>query len=241
MFKALFLAIVIVFLCYQAGTILFIIANNMYADGKREKALSLFAVSYKLRLSPYNRAVYGALLLKNGKADEARKVLNLVVMKKPKAEVLYYAKSILALLAYKEGRVDEAFEIYDEILEKYKNSFHLGNAGSLYNSSKPAEEALAFNKSAYEYNNENVIILDNLADSYLRVGDTENAGEIFEALMAKKPQFPDAYYHYAQYLIKIGEKEKAQKNIEISKSFPLSYISPISNEDILALEELAKG
>ncbi len=139
---------------------------------------------------------------------------------------------------WKQGNLADAIEEMEEIVaDGYKNTQIYQNLGILYNLSNDLEKALAFNKEAYEYNSDDHIIIDNLADCYAIRGEYEQAAEIYENLMKEEPEprFPEAYYGYGKVLIALGKREEGVAMIEKSLTKPFSFLSIRPKEEIEAL------
>ena len=114
------------------------------------------------------------------------------------------------------------------------------NLGLMYVIKGDARRALDFNKEAFEYNSDDMIIMDNLAESYALYGDTEKASELYEKLLEKEPHFPEPYYGYGQLLIKNGQKERGLELIEKSLEKKFTFLSVLQKEDVKKMLEEAK-
>ena len=110
----------------------------------------------------------------------------------------------------------------------------------MYNLAGEYEKALEFNLEAYDYNSDDNIIVDNLAESYALTGDLKKAAEVYEELLSRdpEPRFPEAYYGYGEVLIKLGEREKGLELIEKSLTKPFSFLSIKSNYTYIYYNEL---
>ena len=104
----------------------------------------------------------------------------------------------------------------------------------MYNLSGDYEKALKFNLEAYEYNSDDNIIVDNLADTYSLMGNYEEAEKIYKDLINRdpEPRFPEAYYGYGKVLIELGRKSEGIEMIEKSLTKPFSFLSLKPKEDI---------
>ena len=99
--------------------------------------------------------------------------------------------------------------------------------GYLYVEAGDFEKAVAFNTEAYEYDDEDAITLDNLGQTYYRLGnDKEKAKLYFEKALEAKPGQIDTLYFLAQYDIEAGDKEAARAKLEKAlngRFSPLNY------------------
>jgi tetratricopeptide (TPR) repeat protein len=90
-----------------------------------------------------------------------------------------------------------------------------------------ADKAIAFNQEALEYDDEDSISLDNLAQAYYLLKKyKQTAKEYFLKAHQRKPGQIDTLYFLAQYDIEEGNKadaaEKLQKALE-GRFSPLNY------------------
>jgi tetratricopeptide (TPR) repeat protein len=93
------------------------------------------------------------------------------------------------------------------------------------------EKALAFNTKAVEYDDEDAICLDNLAQTYYRLkgGDKHKAKEYFIEALRIKPSQIDTLYFLAQYDIEDGKSQEAIEKLEQAmegRFSPLNYATP---------------
>ena len=93
-----------------------------------------------------------------------------------------------------------------------------------------AEEALAFNQAALEYDDTDAVFLDNLGQTYYRMlGDKEKAKIYFDKAIAVKPSAIDTNYFLALYDIEAGDIDKAKERLETALegfTSPLNYATP---------------
>ena len=79
---------------------------------------------------------------------------------------------------------------------------------------------------------DDLVIADNLAESYAISGDIQKAGELYEKILEKDPHFPEPYYSYGLILIDKGEKERGIDLIKESLEKRFSFLSVKSKEEI---------
>ena len=210
-----------------------LIANIKYTRNGIEEALKWLKKAYESgNAKPKHGILYGYLLLKSGRIDEAEEILNKVVASKvdPDSEML--VKSNLALALWKRGRLEEAICLLEEVHTNFKTTNIYGSLGYLLIIKGDLDKALQFNLEAFEYNSSNSIILDNLGQTYYLRGEIDKAQEIYDKLMSNNPTFPEAYYNYSLVLQKQGHMEKAFETLKKSLDFKLSYLSTVTREEI---------
>ncbi len=210
-----------------------IIGTMQYSRGNVDEALNWYKKAYKSgKAKTRTKVLYGYLLLKSSSLDEAYEVLNGVTNSKLNNDDMMLAKSNMALVLWKKNKLDKAIEMLEEVIKEYTTSVVYGSLGYMYILKGDMEKALKFNLEAYEYNNNDKIILDNLGQSYYLIGEYDKALEIYEKLMLLKPTFPEAHYNYGLVLLEKNEIQKALDSIKNSLNYKLSFVSTITKEDI---------
>jgi len=120
----------------------------------------------------------------------------------------------------------------EEVFATYKTTTVYGSLGYLMLLKGDLEKALAFNQEAYEYNDNNSVIVDNLALNYYLLGELDKAEEIYEKLMTKNPTYPEAYYNYGLTLEAKNKIDKALEVMEKALDFKFSFLSNVSREEV---------
>ncbi len=209
------------------------IGNLEYRKGNLQKTAEWFGKSANSKKAGTNIIVnYGFVLLKSGRLDEAEKVLQSAVEKSNDRDGKNLAKSNLALVIWKKGGLDDAISMLEGVVSEYKTTAVYGSLGYMVIEKGDLDKALKINLEAYEYNDDNAIIQDNLAHLHHLRGEMDRAGEIFKKLMGKAPHFPEAYYDYAQYLEDEGKARKAAGMYRKALSCPFSFTSTITKEQV---------
>ena len=147
---------------------------------------------------------------------------------------------MLALCEWKCGNLDLVIEMTEEAMVDFKNTNLYQNLGLMYVLSGDGQKALEFNKQAFEYNSDDLIIMDNLAESYAMVWDTAQAQELYEKLLEQEPHFPEPYNSYGKMLCSMGEKERGIELIEKSLEKRFTYLSVLQKEDVEKMLEEAR-
>ncbi|MHB8063740.1 MAG: tetratricopeptide repeat protein [Ruminiclostridium sp.] len=217
-----------------ASQIYAIRASSAYQKGNTQETIALLDKAYKTgRAKASIVTTYGYILLKYGKLEEATKLFEeQLASTKLSSNERNDTKSNYALSLWKKGQLDEAISLFEEIITRYKNTNIYGSLGYLYNLKGDFEKALKFNLEAYDYNNANAVILDNLGQTYYLLGDLEKADDVFKKLMTLDPKFPEAFYDYALVLDKMGDKEHCIGKLRNALLYKPNYLSAITMEDI---------
>lgn len=215
-------------------------ALTAHGNADYEKALKLYEEAYAKGMdAPRLLRGYSVLLIRTRQFDKALEVLKRMeklpgLKPKDKAEL----HTNYAIILWQKGHLDRALELLDDVFRHNKNGTIYSIIGYLKIEKGDAQEALAFNQEAFEYDEEDPVFLDNLGQTYYRLlGDKEKARPYFEKAIKKKPSAIDTNYFMAQYAIEEGFYDEARRYLETAKAgffSPLNYATPEMIEEKLA-------
>lgn len=213
------------------------IRGQYYAvKGDAERALFYYEKAYEKKPKAVNTLNYGYLLLRSGKLSEAESIINSAFMlSKITEDDKDRARMMLALVNWKKGDLDEAIGIYEDLLLKQENTTVYANLGFLYIEKGDLDKAYDFCRRAYEYNDSNNVILDNIAECAYRMGNLPEAREYLERAVSSKQPIAENYYHYARVLKDMGDPEEALKYARLADGMSINSLSGISKKDVSAL------
>lgn len=185
---------------------------------------------------------YSYVLLRTGDVDEAERVVSNVLARKVSDK--YKGRAIIqrCMCYYKQGNLEEAL---NDAMELYNDGFRsimlYGMIGYFKILSDPmSEDTMNFCLEAYDYDNENRDICDNLAICYYNRGKYEEAKEIADKLIETNQKSVEAWYHSAQIDYKLGMYKEALEKLEKTADCNRSYMTTVSVEDIEKLKEEIK-
>ncbi len=229
------IAVLIFYIFKNRANLVAVAAQMKYAKGDFEGGLKLYKLAYKIGKLNFGHSVrYAYLNLKEGNIDEADKLFNLVGMGKLKPAERAKLKESHALVAWKRGELEDAVEMLEYVHNNFASTTTYGSLGYMYIHSGNLEKALEYNLEGYDYNNENGIIVDNLAFTYLKLKDYENAEKYYKELFDLEPTFPEGYFEYGKYLIDVkGQKQEGIELITKALDCRFSFLSMITRRDIL--------
>lgn len=209
------------------------IAQVRYSKGFQEDAIKWFEKAIAVKGAKNGtKILYAYLLLKRGNVERSEKLINEILASNPSVDDKNLTKSNLALILWKKGQLEEAVGILEEIIKDFKTTNIYGSLGYFLILKGDLQKALELNLEAYEYNNSNSIILDNLAHTYFLMGESDKAEEIFKKLMDNSPTFPEAYFDYGLLFEKTGRNEEAAQKFEKALTCKFSFLSTITIEGI---------
>lgn len=201
-----------------------------HGKGNTDAAIKLYHEAYTEGMNKARYLLpYSILLLRAGDYAKAREVLK-KVEKSPGGITPEQRVQMLtnyAVACYKEGRIDYAIELLRGVHQKGPSGTVYGILGFLLVEKGNFEEALSFNREAVEYDDEDPVTLDNLGQTYYRLGnDKEEARVWFEKAIGVKEDAIDTNYFLAQYDIDEGRIEKARERLALASEgrfSPLNY------------------
>lgn len=205
-------------------------AAALQAKGDTDGALRLYKEAYEDGITDVRVILtYTVLLIRNDQMQEARDIL-VKIQKYPMAEPLRRQLFVnYASCVYKMGEIQKGIELLERLHAKQPGGLIYETLGYLYVEAGDYDKALAFNLEACEYDDEDSISLDNLAQTYYRLGnDKEKAKEYFEKAIEIRPGQIDTLYFLAQYDLEAGDKDSAKAKLEKAlegRFSPLNYAS----------------
>ena len=217
----------------QRANICAFVARASIGNGDFELAMKIYDFAYKIGKMKFgNNLDYAYFALKTGDIDKADKLFNLLRMSPLKPVEKMQLKATHALVFWKRGDVETAIEMLEEAVNKMPNTTFYGSLGYMYIYNNQFTEALELNKKAYEYNSNDLIILENLALTYFKLGEMDQAKIYYEKLMGMNPVLPDCLYEYGQFLLKCGDTEKAKESFKKALDGNFSFLTMVTREEI---------
>lgn len=214
-----------------------------HGKGNLDEAYKLYVEAYEEGLDkPRYLLPFSILLLRRGEYDKAKEILKKVekapggITPEQRAQLL----TNYAVASWKTGKLDYAIELMQEVFRKTPSGAVYGTLGFLLIEKGDFEEALAFNTEAVNYDDEDAVCLDNLAQTYYRLGnDKVVARTWFEKALEARESAIDTNYFLALYDIEDGNYEAAREKLEVAKQgrfSPLNYATvEMINEKLASL------
>ena len=238
----LLIAVSLYYYFKRYATLCMMMALRAYGKGDINGSFRWFERGEKKGYNTRQKITYAYYLMREGRVKRSEAMLDSVLACKiDKPELKYYAKTNHAILLLKTGRAQEALEELNEIFPYYKNSNIYGSLGYLHILCSDIETAEKFNLEAYDYNQEDAIILDNLVQLYTKMNQPEKAYVYSEKLMALNPGFIEAYYDAAVVEKALGKNDEAKEHLEHALTIRSSFISAVTHEDVQKLLDELEG
>ncbi len=202
-----------------------------HSKGDYRTALKLYEEAYAKGMDKAGLLrSYSVLLIRLSEFDKALEVLKKMEQMPMTDKERMDQHMNYAIILWQKGQLDRALEILDGEFRHKKNGQLYSVIGYLKIEKGDAEEALRFNQEAVEYDEEDGVFLDNLAQTYYRLlGDKETAKIWFDKAIARKPKAIDTNYFLALYDIENGDIESAKDRLDTARRgmfSPLNYATP---------------
>lgn len=214
------------------------------AEAKHQEAIALYEESFKKGVkTPGTYLGYGVLQMRRREYEKAResflqveKLPNLTPQDKKQMRTDY------AICMWKMGKLDIAIEQMKEAQRAYGNdSLIYGSLGYMLIEKAVQTgdftEAQAFNNEAMEYDDEDAVVLDNMGQLYLNMGDKEKAREYFEKAHEQKPKQVDTLYYLAVLSKDEGNIEKAKEYLDTALNGNFSALCTVTREQAQQLRD----
>lgn len=229
-----------IFIAYlKRSNIYSLMGSRQFSKGDMDKASIFYRKALAVKnCKPRIRTFFGYLLLKSARLKEAEEVLGVFEKQKLLSQDNAQYKMTYALLKWKSGNLPEAISILEEVYNTYKCTTVFESLGYLLILNGELEKALKYNLEAYEYNESDNVIVDNLGETYYYLNCSDKAYDLYENLIKKNPNFPEPYYYYGLVLAEKGRKEDAIIMFNKALTFKESFLSNLTH--IRIEEELDK-
>lgn len=209
------------------------IGKTKFDAGDKDGALNWYGKAARVSTCrPRTIISYAYLLLIEERIKEAEEALHLVKTDAldPREKINYYTTK--ALIEWKSDNLDGAIKTLEEANLELKALMIYESLGYLLLLSKDYERALKFNLEAFEYDSNDEIIIDNLAESYYFLGQYDKSKEIYENLTKRNLTFSEPYYYLASIYIKEEKIDQAKELLDLALKCPQGFLTAIHREDI---------
>ena len=205
-----------------------------------DKAFAHYERAYQKGCTlPDPLAAYGLMLMRRGDFPKALEVLRGARKLKLKPQQWSVIYQNLGLAYWKMGQIDKAVEIYRKIFEKVQTVNMYSTLGFLLiaqgDETGDYAEALEFNKRAYDYDDTDASVVDNLGQVLYRTGDTEEAERMFEKALSIKPTQFDTLVFLSKIRIGQGREEEAKKLLDTALGKTYSVFNTVPRDKAIEL------
>lgn len=211
----LIIAAAILLIFASRGTVYFskaVRAINSSEPGKKEKGVELMEKALKAGLSDENAVVAASVLLQNDNEEKAKEILEPLSMSKER-KVAGPALSSLSMYYWLQRDYAKAIEL----CEKSKSIGYVSrnlciNLLTYYLAAGKTREFSELLDEMGTSGGSSPAIVDFVAVNAMFHGQWKQAGAYLEALCSEaRPNFPDAYVHFAQVYMHYGDVKNARR------------------------------
>lgn len=213
--------------------------QKAFNENDYNKTEELYA-KYKKRLPFQQKASYAYMLIRMGKPEEAAKLMSeFIAMKSLDDKNRAIAKRQRCFAYYTLARYEEALRDARDVYESgymTKNIYGLMGMIMLV-LNKDISETTKFCEEAYDYDEDDRDIQDNMSICYYLQGDLDMAEEINSYVRDENPEFIEGFYHGAQIAIKRKEYKKAKELLKKIPQCTRGANTTVSEEAVAILEK----
>ena len=157
---------------------------------------------------------WAVMLLREGGEENYKKAKEVLVKAQKASDLTPERRKELvldfAVACFKLGEGEKAVELLERQHQKSPSGDTYGALGYIYVAQGDADKALAFNEQAVDYDDEDPVALDNLAQTYYRLlGDKEKALEYFTKAHEYKESQIDTLWFLSRYDLEKGDTKAA--------------------------------
>lgn len=233
----LLLAVVAFLLWDKRASVLTQMAIQAYfVNGDTEKGEQFYKMAYKTGLMNANCKIsYSSFCLRENRFEKGRSLLEQVINSSFTSTAdKINAKHNLAILTWKEGNLEEAIKILELVHKQMPATNTYGTLGVLYleraKRDKNYADVLDFMLEAYDYNDSDKTIADNLGELYLYMAEYEKSRDVYTKLLAVEQITPMPYYNYGLVLKNMGDTEGARENFEKALNCRFTSVLTVTKE-----------
>lgn len=204
-------------------------AASLYAKGKEQQAAQAFDKAYAGGItSARARLMCTNNFLRRGRFQQAYDLVLPVLAHKDK-KLVVTAKSMQGIALWKLGEIARSVEVLQQVYDAGKSGAIYGTLGCVL-IDHDLEQAEHFNLEAYEYDEDDHVVLDNLGQIYYRRGDYEKASEYLKKALERRPTQADSLYTLSQIERQQGNLDNAKRLLEIALKKPISAVCYVTQQ-----------
>lgn len=188
------------------------------------------------KMKPVHVLIYAYLLIRDGVLDKSEQLITKTLFidrEKLTDDLVSGAHINLSIIKWKRGNLTEAIEEIEQVYESgFRSTVMYGTLGCYYILNGQYTKGLEFSKEAFEFNNTDPIIRDNLAYNYYLCGNIRTAADMYDELVSENPAFIEPYYNYGLVLEEKGEYEEAIIHYKKALEMPVKFLSTVTHDDV---------
>ena len=216
------------------------IGYTLHMFRMEDKAFAHYEKAYALGCTlPNAMAAYGLLLMRRSQFDKALEVLREARKLKLNPQQWSIIYQNLGLAYWKMGQIDHAVDIYKKIFEKVQTVNVHSTLGFLLiaqgDQTGDYTEALEFNRRAYDYDDSDASVVDNLGQVLYRTGEMEEAEKMFEKALSIKPTQFDTLVFLSRIRIAQGRADDARTMLDTALNKTYTVFNTVPRQQAIDL------
>jgi len=219
------------------------LANLLYATGKKERAVKIFEyVIPRNSTSPAAHLYYSVYLIRRlGGAKAALPLLERSLWLRPKPLLKKNIELTLASCQWICGEIDKAAETLEKMRETYDyvNAQVLTTLGYLYIVKGDLERAAMLTEAALADSPESYAAHDNIGQIRYAQKNLPGAREAFEKALSYKKDLPESLYYLGLISRAEGDEPKAREYLSVALECEISPLNTVTREQIT--EAISQG
>lgn len=173
-------------------------------------------------------AGYAVLLMRMGRFQDAVTYFDRALERKMNKENLSAVQLNRALSLFKSGQRKAGIQGMEKVYEEAPSGRVYQTLGFAYILEGDLKRALDFNLAALDYDDKDAVVLDNLATTYIALGEYEKAEPLLRRAHEMRPRQVDILYHLAQVEVHNGELGDALDLLETAEH---GYMDALNDVD----------
>lgn len=213
------------------GNYLGSLAYYKHARGDYKEAERLYELAVKKGLNKIEKlGTYAVLVMRNGEFERALDMFNKMILMHPKKELRLKIRQNRAIANIKLGNIEAARIALEDIHKSNRTKKVYQSLGYLYalTNDKKSE---SYNLEAYDYDEYDTVILDNLTQHYINNNDYLNARIYAEKALDLNNNLIDVLYHLALIEEHDKNKDKAKEYANSMMDAEISALNDVSIEE----------
>ena len=216
------------------------IGYTMHLFRLEDRAFALYEQAYHKGCTLAKpMSAYSLMLMRRYEFEKALEVLRKARKFKLNAQQYGIVYQNLGLAYWKMGDIDHALEIYRKLFENLQTTNMYSTLGFLLiakgDQTSDYAEALEFNRKAYDYEDGDASIVDNLGQVLYRTGEMEEAEKMFEKALSIKPTQFDTLVYMSRIRIVQERIEEAKELLDKALSKQYNVFNTVPRQDAIDL------
>jgi len=186
---------------------------------------------------PSRYLAFGVLLLQKGDIQEGIDILTKALAFPMDARTKATLRANRALGYLLNGQSAKALAALEDLRENYPCALVYQVLGYAYIKTEQYDKALPYCLEAVEYDDQDTVILDNLAQLYIALERWDEAQKTLDQGFAIRKKQADMLYHQALCDLHRGDRAAALEHVKLAQTCPINALNDVSRETLERMEK----